>query len=174
MGMLMRILKRRLKEGGFSCIATSATITSLENDDGRAEAAAFARAVRRGFRAGIGDIRGECRGGWRSGRKAASCLRAPDERTDCKCGADIAVVECETHKDEQDHMKVCAVCEYAAQGYGDLVREIVHRTDGPGRVLPPRCHRFCLKASVRVSILRIIDRRRRTSWCSLITLIGIL
>ncbi len=46
MGMLMRRLKRRLKEGGraddFSCVATSATITSHEDDKGRADVAKFA------------------------------------------------------------------------------------------------------------------------------------
>ena len=47
MGMLMRRLKRRVKEGGregdFRCVATSATITSHEDDNGRADAAKFAR-----------------------------------------------------------------------------------------------------------------------------------
>lgn len=71
-------------------------------------------------------------------------------------------MECETHKDERDQMKVCAVCEYAAQGYGDFVRDIVHRTDGPGRVLPPRCHRLLPEGERRV--LSFADNRQEAAY----------
>ena len=49
MGMLMRRLKQRVSVGGrsrpFSCIATSATITSVQSQAARAEVAAFASAL---------------------------------------------------------------------------------------------------------------------------------
>lgn len=49
MGMLMRRLKQRVSAGGrsrqFSCIATSATITSVQSQAARAEVAAFASAL---------------------------------------------------------------------------------------------------------------------------------
>lgn len=49
MGMLMRRLKQRLSAGGrslpFSCIATSATITSVQSQSARDEVAAFASAL---------------------------------------------------------------------------------------------------------------------------------
>ena len=49
MGMLMRRLKRRVSEGGradpFTCIATSATITSAQTQSARGEVAEFAAAL---------------------------------------------------------------------------------------------------------------------------------
>ena len=49
MGMLMRRLKERVRAGGrengFSCIATSATISSSRSEDDRADAAEFAKAL---------------------------------------------------------------------------------------------------------------------------------
>ena len=259
MGMLMRRLKERVRAGGrkngFSCIATSATISSSRSEDDRVDAAEFAKALfgepfgsediifgetiaqdtydprrRHLFVRGIesaflvhedGNDRvalnrasaddgkslpieialcKDCGQHYYIGREIGGRLVEsvrdpsmpgygatyfmPVENTgdsthtlcrrcteiastnsfglSCDCDAAVAVIQCESDKNNPDQIDECSNCGYRRGGYRDPVQEIVHGADGPNAVIATALHQ--LLPERRRKILAFADSRQEAAF----------
>ncbi len=81
---------------------------------------------------------------------------------ECDCNAAVAVMRCESHRNEPDQLKKCEMCGYQRGGVGDPVQEIVHGTDGPNAVIATALHE--LLPPDRRKVLAFADSRQEAAF----------
>ena len=90
------------------------------------------------------------------------CGALSTSTTGCDCGAAIRVRKCDSHEQNPDQLKQCAVCGYRRGGVGDPVQEIVHGSDGPNSVIATALHELLPRNRRRV--LAFADSRQEAAF----------
>ncbi|MCY3726502.1 MAG: DEAD/DEAH box helicase [Rhodobacteraceae bacterium] len=91
-----------------------------------------------------------------------NCGALSRSKLDCDCNSAILVSKCESHEQNPDQLKQCAVCGYQRGGVGDPVQEIVHGSDGPNTVIATALNE--LLPENRRKVLAFADSRQEAAF----------